>query len=191
MGEGSSKTRIERSRTDTEASVLPQTGSVDSIADPTNLRPGAVDALPQESLCYVGLGSAVTCTYNGRETRLVKSIKQPATLDGYAFDLACKLESKRGKISDIRFLFTLCAGNEDDLLSWPFSKRVSLRIVDSANHGVDVPLEIHPEQDAECLRRPRAHAPQKGMLSKKISWKQVNKKKLVRDSFLTVAVQFQ
>ncbi|KAL1467651.1 hypothetical protein MTO96_025972, partial [Rhipicephalus appendiculatus] len=164
-----------------------------SGADVTEAQPSRMDTAPQESWCYLALGSAVTCTYNGKEARLVKPVEQPGTLDGYTFNLACKFESKRGKIESLRFLFTLCAGNGDDLASWPFAKQVSLRIVDNANQGKDVsvPFKMRPEEDAECFRRPIAHAPQKGILSEKVSWKQVNKRKLVRDDVLTVAVQFQ
>ncbi|KAH8029909.1 hypothetical protein HPB51_005211 [Rhipicephalus microplus] len=192
MGGRSSKQGLERFRADTDDSVVPReadpaTGVVDEP------QPGTMDTLPKESLCHLAVGSAVTCTYNGKEARLLKPFDQPSTLDGYTFNLACKFESKKGKIESVRFLFTLCAGNEDDLASWPFAKQVSLRIVDAAQQGKDVGVtfKMRPEEDAECFRRPVAHAPQKGILSEKVSWKQVNKRKLVRDDVLTVAVQFQ
>lgn len=181
-------------RSDTGDSGLPQEADpANSVADATEPQPGTMDTVPQEAWCYLALGCSVTCTYDGTEARLVKPVDQPYTLDGYTFNLECKFESKRGKIENIRFLFTLCAGNEDNLASWPFAKQVSLRIVDTASQGKDVgvPFKMRPEEDAECFRRPTAHAPQKGILSEKISWKQVNKRKLVRDDVLTVAVQFQ
>ncbi|XP_050032125.1 uncharacterized protein [Dermacentor andersoni] len=193
MQEGSSEPPSEHSRTNTEASVLQQEADSVSSLDVTEPQPDPVDSLPRATCCYLGLGSAVTCKYDGTEVVLVKPTKQPGTLDGYAFNLACKFETKRGKISSVCFLFTLCAGNEDDLVPWPFAKQVSLRIVDTQNRGKDVsvPVKIRPEQDADCFRRPIVHAPQKGILSERIGWKQVNRKKLVRDDCLVVAVQFQ
>lgn len=193
MQEGSSKPSSEPSRTNAEASVLQQeTDSVSSF-DVTRRQPDSMESLPRATCCYLGLGSAVTCKYDGTEVVLVKPFTQPGTLGGYAFNLACKFETKRGKISSVCYLFTLCAGNEDDLVPWPFAKQVSLRIVDIENTGKDVsvPVKVRPEQDADCFKRPRAHAPQKGILSERIGWKQVNKKKLVRDDCLVVAVQFQ
>ncbi|KAK8766548.1 hypothetical protein V5799_006671 [Amblyomma americanum] len=154
-------------------------------------RQRAIDRTRRTISCNTREGLATVCKYESREVMLVKPLRHPCTADGYTFNLECKFEAKRSKVLSVSFLFTLCAGDRDDGVQWPFAKQVTLSIVHAEDEAKDitVPLRMCPEKDAACLERPRKHVPQRGILSEEISWKQIERKQLVRDDCLAIAVK--
>lgn len=159
-----------------------------------------IDQDPQRSatdrrwhaVCYYsGQVPATVCKYESREVALVKPFRQPSTVNGYTFNLECRFESKRAKVLGVSFLFTLCAGDGDDSVQWPFAKQVTLSIVhtEDGEKDIAVPLRMCPEKDAACLTKPRKHVPQRGLLSEEVSWKRIEKQQLIRDNCLAVAVK--
>ncbi|KAL1417244.1 hypothetical protein MTO96_027063 [Rhipicephalus appendiculatus] len=114
-------------------------------------------------------------------------------LRGYTFTLTCKFERCRGKLSSVSFLFTLCPGETDDFVEWPFARTVRLRILHPKKQVKDVPVELKicPEKHARSLKRPQPDEPQKGILSEMITWKDVEKKELVSDDCLSVACRIR
>lgn len=156
------------------------------------------DASRRNSLYDIEPGSSTICKFEGIEAMrksedLTLPLKQPCRLAGYTFTLSCKFEKSWGKLSSVSFLFALCPGDRDDFVEWPFAKQVRLNIVHPTKEGRDVPvtLKICQEKNAESLKRPEPDEPQKGILSEKVTWKYVEKKELVRDDCLFVAVEFE
>ncbi|XP_050031808.1 uncharacterized protein [Dermacentor andersoni] len=153
----------------------------------------------RRSSCYDSeLDSWTICKFEGIEAmrksnEQTLSLKEPCKLAGYTFTLACKFEKSRGKLSSVSFLFCLCPGDRDDFLEWPFAKKVKLSINHTTMEGRDIPvtLKICQEKNAESLKRPQPDVPPKGILSEKITWKYIEKKDLVRDDCLFVAVEFE
>ncbi|KAH8031096.1 hypothetical protein HPB51_012816 [Rhipicephalus microplus] len=191
---GDSKLAALRHRADSLANFLdfldPGAESGDDEADGQSQR---------FSWCDSETGTATICKFSGvasmRKTDdPLLRLGKPHVLDGYTFNLACKFNRSWGKLTGVTLLFALCAGDKDDVLDWPFARRVTLSIAHTKREGSDirVPLKTCPEKDgAECLKRPRADAAPKWIHSEKVSWKQVEKNGLVHDDCLFVAVAFE
>ncbi|XP_070396450.1 uncharacterized protein [Dermacentor albipictus] len=152
----------------------------------------------RHSWCDSETGTATICKFVGvtsmREAdEPTLRLGQPHTLDGYTFNLACKFDRSWGRLSGVFLLFALCAGDKDDVVEWPFAKRVTLSIAHAKKEGSDirVPVNVCPEKDAESLKRPMADVAPKWIQSEKVSWKQVEKNGLVHDDCLYVAVAFE
>lgn len=150
------------------------------------------------SWCDSETGTATICKFVGvasmrKADDPTLRLGQPHTLEGYSFNLACKFERSWGKLSGVFLLFALCAGDKDDIVEWPFAKRVTLSIAHAKKEGSDirVPVNICPEKDAECLKRPQADVEPRWIQSEKVSWKQVEKNGLVHDDCLFVTVAFE
>lgn len=190
---GDSKLAALRHRADSLANLL-------DFLDPVSENDDEADGKSQRfSWCDSETGTATICKFAGvasmrKADDPVLRLSQPHKLDGYTFTVACKFERSWGKLSGVTLLFALCAGDKDDVVEWPFAKRVTLSIAHTKKDGSDirVPVKMCPEKDdTECLNRPHADAAPKWMHSEKVSWKQVEKNGLVHDDCLFIAVAFE
>ncbi|XP_037529117.2 uncharacterized protein LOC119406443 [Rhipicephalus sanguineus] len=162
------------------------------------LDPDQTDVPRHDSWCGSEAGSSTICRFRGIEAmrksgETTLALEEPCRLLGYTFTLACKFERSRGKLSSVSFLFALRSGERDDFVEWPFARRVKLSMLHPKKQGKDVPVELKicQEKHAQSLRRPQPDDPQNGILSEKITWKYVEKKELVGDDCLLVAVEFE
>lgn len=189
---GDSKIAALKSRADSLANFL-------DFLDPGSEGGEEADGTSQRySWCDSETGTATICKFAGiasmrKADDPVLRLNQPHTLDGYTFNLACKFERSWGKLSGVTFLFALCVGDKDDVVEWPFAKRVTLNIVHAKKDGNDirVPVKMCTEKDAECLKRPPADVTDRWIHSEKVSWKHIEKNGLVHDDCLFVAVAFE
>ncbi|KAK8772869.1 hypothetical protein V5799_012598 [Amblyomma americanum] len=127
------------------------------------------------------------------QDNLLLPLDGACTLANYTFTLQCKFEKSWCKLSAVSFLFTLCVGDRDDFVEWPFAKQVHISILHPTKEGRDiqVPFKICPEKNAACLKRPQSGVLQKGILSEKISWKYNEKKELFSKDSLIVYVELE
>ncbi|XP_077497189.1 uncharacterized protein LOC144107848 [Amblyomma americanum] len=166
--------------------VLDPKGSSPEASQHSSRRNSA--AASSKTLMFCGIDSM-----RKSQDNLLLPLDGACTLANYTFTLQCKFEKSWCKLSAVSFLFTLCVGDRDDFVEWPFAKQVHISILHPTKEGRDiqVPFKICPEKNAVCLKRPQSGVLQKGILSEKISWKYIEKKELFSKDSLIVYVELE
>ncbi|KAK8768900.1 hypothetical protein V5799_014640 [Amblyomma americanum] len=143
-------------------------------------------------------GMATICKFQGVDSMRkahepLLTLEQPRVLQGYTFNLSCKFERSWSKIANVSLVFTLCVGDKDDVVDWPFAKQLKLKITHVKKDANDIlaPIKATPDPELDCFKRPEPDVPQNAVLTEKVSWKLIEKNDLVYNDCLFVAVAFE
>lgn len=141
-----------------------------------------------------------TCVFRDVHTmhNLVKATKKEhsiasglCTLGGYTFWAWCRFDPNQGEDVRISFVLSLLWSEGNNTVAWPFSKKVTLTLIDSVDAAKEIKLPLLETEYQTSSRKPIAGVCNPGYKTAFLEWKYVLQLGYANKTNLYVNVGFE
>ncbi|KAH7976076.1 hypothetical protein HPB52_008617 [Rhipicephalus sanguineus] len=180
------------------SAVQEMEASVDRGGSPLSFRkaPGPFRAASKPGLfittCKLTNMCAAHDSLNGNNKEL-RVLSESCTLAGYTFRVVCYFSlSGNGEIEEVNvsFMLYLMAGNWDEHVEWPFTKKVAIIIAHPTSESKDIRLSMSCMKGYKVTRKPSSNRTNWGPMTENKSWKDIELQGFLVKDALYVNVEF-
>lgn len=131
------------------------------------------------------------CTLVSGEEMELDIASEPCTLAGYTFRVKCHMASGKGQDVRVHFVLFLQNGEWDDIVDWPFAKKVTMALAHPTDLKRDILLPVTAAEHDASANTPVPGVPDIGYKTDDVEWNVVLERGFVSSGKLHVTVQFE